>query len=460
MSDWSEAERHVERAHELYEAGRWRDAEQELREALALNPYRADWHFNLGLTLEADGRWIDAAAAYREAHELEPADDHTLLVLGVACLRADLLDEALDCLTRVHHRDPQDPEPCVHLIEAYGRLGRYDEAEVMFYRALQDEGDHALAYANIAECFLDTDDTARALDCLRQAATIDPTLPRIHARLALAHSRAGRKERARQLYLRELRDNPGDVDTLLDLGCLLAEMGRSIEAGEKFRRVLELEPGNPEARYHLSDLAIAQHRYEDARGLLEQTLDVEPDYPGARRQLARLDLRRGDIAAARRLLRRDLRRLRSAPRDFTDDDLEELGELLLDVRLPHDAERVFGRLVARQPGCHIAWRLLAVARFKAGRRAAGQAACRRALRIKADDVPSLHNLALSLIQDRRWGAARAVVRRAMQIDPDDVQLRRLDLTIRFRQIVRMLGRVIRQPRRDSPEPDAGGDQRH
>ena len=38
MSDWSEAERHVERAHELFEAGQWRDAEKELREALSLNP--------------------------------------------------------------------------------------------------------------------------------------------------------------------------------------------------------------------------------------------------------------------------------------------------------------------------------------------------------------------------------------------------------------------------------------
>jgi tetratricopeptide (TPR) repeat protein len=443
MSDWAEAERHVERAHELYEAGRWRDAEQELREALALNPYRADWHFNLGLTLEADGRWSDAAAAYRAAHELEPADDHTLLVLGSACLRADLLDEALDCLTRVNQRQPDDPEPCVHLIEVYGRLGRHDEAEVMFYRALQDEGDHALAYANIAESFLDKNDSVRALDCLRQAAAIDPTLPRIHARLALAHARAGRKERARQLYLRELRDNPGDLDTLLDLGCLLAEMGRSGEASEKFRRVLELEPTHAEARYHLADLAIAQHRHEHARGLLEQTLDCDADYPGARRLLARLDLRKGDLAGARRLLRRDMRRLRTIPREFTDEDLEELGELLLDVRLPQDAERVFGRLVARQPGSHIAWRLLAVSRFKAGRRAAGQAACRRALRIKADDVASLHNLALSLIQDRRWGAARAVVRRALQVDPDDVQLRRLDLTIRFRQVVRMLRRVVR-----------------
>ena len=71
MSDWTEAEKHVERAHEHYEAGRWNDAETELREALALNPYRAEWHFNLGLTLEAAGRFEDAIRAFRDAHELD-----------------------------------------------------------------------------------------------------------------------------------------------------------------------------------------------------------------------------------------------------------------------------------------------------------------------------------------------------------------------------------------------------
>src|SRR5262245_53815618 len=51
MNEWFDAEHHVERAHEHYEAGRWTEAETELRHALSLNPYRPDWHFNLGLTL-------------------------------------------------------------------------------------------------------------------------------------------------------------------------------------------------------------------------------------------------------------------------------------------------------------------------------------------------------------------------------------------------------------------------
>ena len=35
MSEWFDAERHVERAHELFEARRWDEAEHELRRALS-----------------------------------------------------------------------------------------------------------------------------------------------------------------------------------------------------------------------------------------------------------------------------------------------------------------------------------------------------------------------------------------------------------------------------------------
>ena len=53
MSDWLDAEHHAERAFDLFERGRWAEAESELRRALELNPEQAEWHFNLGLTLEA-----------------------------------------------------------------------------------------------------------------------------------------------------------------------------------------------------------------------------------------------------------------------------------------------------------------------------------------------------------------------------------------------------------------------
>ena len=66
MDNWQDAEQHVDKALELYERGRWAEAEHELRQALEIDPDQGDWHFNLGLTLERTGR--DAFLRARKGH--------------------------------------------------------------------------------------------------------------------------------------------------------------------------------------------------------------------------------------------------------------------------------------------------------------------------------------------------------------------------------------------------------
>ena len=39
MTDWDDAERRVEKAHELYERGRWEEAVAEPKAAMAITPY-------------------------------------------------------------------------------------------------------------------------------------------------------------------------------------------------------------------------------------------------------------------------------------------------------------------------------------------------------------------------------------------------------------------------------------
>lgn len=446
MSDWIDAEQHVERAHEAYEAGKWDEAVSHLRQALSFNPYRAEWHFNLGLTLEAAGRLEDARLAFAEAQALEPRDYHTLLMLGVSSLRLDDAKTAVKWLEGAQQTEPDKAEPFVYRIEAYTRLGDHEQAEHMFYRSLQLEGDHALAFANIAESLIERGEYERAASCLKQAAALDPDLPRVHARLAAAHGELGRHEQARQLYLRELRRAPGDIDTLLDLGCLLVDMSRFAEASEKFRRVLEIESDHPDAHFYLGDLAMRQHRSKEALAAFRLVLRLDPEHPEVLLRLARLSLREGEVGEARKLLRRELRRFRSAEREFTEDDLEELGHLLLDARLPREATPVFASLVERDPDDPESLQALAVAHFQSGDRSLGMDASRRVLRLRPDHVPALHNMALACLHERQWGKARHYLEHALRLEPDDHALRRLRLTLRVHRAGESLRWLLRRRR--------------
>ncbi|MGP1273572.1 MAG: tetratricopeptide repeat protein [Phycisphaerales bacterium] len=454
MNEWQEAEQHVERAHELYEAGRWDEAERALRQALELNPYQADWHLNLGLTLAAAGRARDAVAAFREAHELsDPTDTQPALELGAALLDLDRPAEAKKWLELVLERDSANVDAHVQLIDACAMMNEHEDAETHFYMALQIDPASGAAYSTMAESLMDRRAFDRAAWCLREAARLDPSLPRVNARLARTYAETGRLERARQLYIRELRSNPGDVETLIDLGRLLMDMNRVAEAGEKFRRALELEPDNADAHTGLGELAENAGDAASARQHYAIVVRLDPSYPGARRRLAGvlLDERgRGDAERARVLLREDLsetRRRVGAPDPM---DLEELAGLLLDAALPDDAAGVAGMLVRLRPGDARAHHQLSVAEFSRGRVAAGIEAARRSVRLRSDFVPPMHNLAVAHLRRGEISRARYWVMRGLAVEPDDRGLRRLRAYLRVQAVrtgLSMLAMLFRGSRR-------------
>lgn len=453
MNDWMDAEHHVEKAHELYDAGRWDEAETELRRALSLNPFQAEWHFNLGLTLEAAGRHGDAANAYERCFDLKEGDEdpdaNSALLVGLNLIRADRPEPALVWLDRASEIDPSNAGVQVQRIEARGDLGRHDEAEEAFYLGQQIDPEHAELYAAIARILSARGDHERSVWCLREAARLDPDLPRIRARLARAFADSGRLERARQLYVRELRDDPGDVDTLLDLGELLMDMHRLADAGEKFRRVLELEPDHPDAHHLLGELAERDNVVADALVHYDVVLRLDPSYPGVRTRLARVMLQRGreeDLPRVRDLLRRGLRDA-GEDKETPAEEFEDLGRLMLDAGVAAESIRAFRALLERQPGSHRAHHGISVALLETGQVSEGIDEARRALSLQPRFVPAMHNLTLAHLREHRWVRARYWVRQALRIEPEDPAVRRLRLKLRLHAVSCVLGWLGSRARR-------------
>lgn len=487
MNDWSDAETHVERAHELYEDGKWAEAERELRHALSLNPYKPEWHFNLGLTLEAAGRYKEALEAFVDCHELDKEDKQAVLMLGVNSLRLGDPSSAIAWLEKAHKADPANADTFVHRIEAYARQGDHEQAEVMFYLSQQINHEHAGALANMAESLLARGLHDRAVWCLREAVRIDPSLPRINARLAEAYAATGRLERARQLLMRELRNDPGDIHVLLDLGCLLCDMNRLGEAAEKFRRVLEQEPDHADAHFYLADVAERQGQLDQAAeefGLvlrLEGSDDQAP-ISAARTRLASLLVRRrkpDDLDAARTLLRAEFQAFKkpksSTPAQtdvvahattsaaapaahssearirFTHDDLDFFGRVLLDARMATEARAVLEEVVGARAGSKDgntsppatppnpqALHALSLACFMLDDRAAGVRWARRCLRQDPKFAAAMHNIAVACVQARNWRRANIWIARAIAADPEDASLRRLRVKVRVKAVAEVL----------------------
>ena len=439
MNDWFEAEQHVERAHEFFELNRWDEAESELREAISLNPYRAEWHFNLGLTLEAAGRRREAVEAFLAAHALEPGEAQSALLIGVNLLRVenatpDDVADAANWLEQAAKVAECRSDATVHLIEAHARRGEHDQAEIAFYMALQlEQADQALAYVNIADSLMDRNEHARAAAALREAIQIEPSLPGVYARLAGAYAALGKRDRARRLYVRELRSNPGDIDTLLDLGCLLAEMNLRVEASEKFRRVLEIENDNADAHYELGVLALREGRLESARRSLRLVLRLDPDDHRARRRLAEAHHRAGRLRDAQVILVEQARRLDEAGDAYTTDDRDELGRMLLNVDCPLEASAVLRTVVEERQDDPSLWRAYSVSLLRSGQRTLGVRAARRERSLAPSSIHSMHNIALAMIEEGRLRRAEVWLKRAIGAAPNDADIRRLRRRLRVAQ---------------------------
>jgi tetratricopeptide (TPR) repeat protein len=432
VSDWLDAERHVERAHELYELGRWDEAESELRTALALNPYQAEWHFNLGLTLEAAGRNLDAAKAFEDAFGLGQEDANAAVLIAANLIRADLAEKSLAWLERAEQFDPSNPDIYIQRVTALTDLRRHDEAEIAFYVGQERDPDQPDLYIAIADSLLNRRRYEKAVWCLREAARLDPDMPGLQSRLAEAYAATGRQERARQLYVRELRNNPGDADTLLDLGDLLADMNRLTEAAEKYRRVLELQPESADGHFALAELAVRERRFDEAVTGFDVVLRLDPAFPVVRQRLAESLLdrdRAGDAARARELLREQAARVRANHTRHDLDDLDDLAHLLLDAGMPEFAVPFFREIVARRPADAASRHNLAVALFELGHTTEAMDLAREALRFDQRFAPAMHNLALAHLRRAEWLRARYWIGQAAKVSPDDPHLRRLRVSL-------------------------------
>ncbi|MEM7622716.1 MAG: tetratricopeptide repeat protein [Planctomycetota bacterium] len=519
MNDWLEAERRVERAHELYERGRWDEAESELRSAISVNPFQPEWHFNLGLTLEAAGRHSEAAKAFEEVCELDPGEPAAALAAASNLIRGGRAARALPWLDDAEAAGTDAVELAIYRVEAFAELRRYEDAETSFYLGQELHPENADLYAAMGETLLDqhesTADTRshtqqppaaptdasgvvdsdadgvradgsdqarqdsgrdgtdrvieRAMWCFREAARLDPDLPAVYARLARAFEQTGRLERARQLYMRELRQSPADIDTLLDLADLLKRMNRPAEAAEKLRRALEFDPRCADAHAVMSEIFEDEGDLDGAITELDVAVRLDPLRPGARVRLASLLVERGDRRKAatgpehdRRvsdLLLTEVRELSAyferpradggvAMRTTRVDegpmlaDLEDLIDVLLDAGKPATAVRVARWLVDQEPGRAASRHLLSVALLDAGQDGPGMTEARSVVRLAGNDqaegVAAMHNLALAHMRRREWARARYWVLQAVQRDPEDSSVRRL----RARLWLRAAGSVL------------------
>jgi len=334
--EWDQAEFMASEAFELYEKGQMQEALDKLSEAIELAPDHSQWYFNAALTLDGLEEYEKAIEFYERALQDSPDDVEVLNCLGVNYTRTTQYDLALTTFERIETLDPGfEPGYCNRII-TYTEMEQHDKAEQMFYLAQQINPDCALCFYNIGNSLFTQGRYERAIWCWDRCSELDPSHPQIHFRLAQACWISGQGQRARNEFLTELRDNPTDLEVMLEFGYFLLESGDLEGAKEKFNRILEFDRSYAPAKLYLGEVYLAQANPSAAERWYRRAIRTDPLLSGPRFRLAQICQAKERLQAATELLNDEFRL------GMEDNDvLCTIGWMLLEMGAARDGVHCF-----------------------------------------------------------------------------------------------------------------------
>lgn len=318
--------------------GRYAEALEDMRGAVAVEPKQAEYHANRGFALWKLGRLDEAAAAERFALTLD-ADNFTANAqLGRFLLTGgnkENLKESVVFLRRALQTAPQRYEVRFDLLNAYRALGdaaqanaqlallqqarpsdprvvyteallaadrnNFEDAVALFRRALALDADFTFAQQDLGLALIKLarwSEAAEALSALVKAQPDSAEAAYLHA---LALYNAGRKDEAEREARRVFRINAGAAEAHALLGIILASRGgtaANLEAAESLSQAVALDPNSFDANFYLGRVQYATQDYAAAIATLKRAVALDERHAEARFFLGTAFEKAGDSNSA------------------------------------------------------------------------------------------------------------------------------------------------------------------
>jgi tetratricopeptide (TPR) repeat protein len=189
--------------------------------------------------------------------------------------------------------------------------GYFEQAEVYFRQAINDDRKSAEALYGLGSAYLQQQKTAEARECFERAlqlhASYPGTLPNAWNNLGILAAREGNPDLAIQYLQRALKIDPEHSIALQNLGNAYRQKKDWPQAKLVLERAVALNPDDPEANYSLGMVFAQQNDIEHAYDYLQKALASRPGYPEALNNLGILYLRTRRPEEAKRSFEESIR---------------------------------------------------------------------------------------------------------------------------------------------------------
>jgi len=239
-----------------------------LRNATTLNRDLPEAWQALGDRLFAEGDIAGSEAAYAE-HARAAIQDPALKPAAQALFDGDL--PAAEQMLRAHLAARPNDTTAVHLLaEAFARMGRYSDAEILLVRLLAVEPDFDGARFAYADALFRQQKGAEAIAQIESLLARSPTDPAYRNLMAAALGLVGEDAQVIALYEGLLADYPRQPKVWLNYGHALRTVGRRDDAVAAYKRCIALAPALGDAYWSLANLKVASFEPAEVAAMGEQ----------------------------------------------------------------------------------------------------------------------------------------------------------------------------------------------
>lgn len=267
-------------------------------EALRIEPRFAECYGNMANAWKEKGDIDLAIRYYMIAIELRPNFADAWSNLASAYMRKGRLSEAAQCCRQALALNPL-------LVDAHSNLGNLmkvqglvQEAYSCYLEALRIQPTFAIAWSNLAGLFMESGDLNRALQYYKEAVKLKPTFPDAYLNLGNVYKALGMPQEAIVCYQRAVQTRPNNAIVYGNLASTYYDRGQLDMAILHYKQAVACDPRFLEAYNNLGNALKDVGRVEEAIQCYNQCLTLQPSHPQALTNLGNIYMEWNMVAAA------------------------------------------------------------------------------------------------------------------------------------------------------------------
>jgi tetratricopeptide (TPR) repeat protein len=157
----------------------------------------------------------------------------------------------------------------------YHNLGRYEEAEAAYRKAIDLDPENAYPWNGLGTVYADLGRHADAEAAYRQAIDLDPDYAAPWNNLGSFYGQQGRYEEAEAAFRKAIDLDPENAYPWNNLGTVYHNLGRYEEAEAAYRQAIDLDPDDADYHNNLGNVYRALGRYEEAEAAFRKVIELD-----------------------------------------------------------------------------------------------------------------------------------------------------------------------------------------